>query len=78
MRAGFEVPPRHLIAGVPGKVVRELTPAELAWKSAGTATYQRLAVRCRESLQEVMPLASADFARPRLGSEVLAPLKQSR
>ncbi|WP_309624042.1 phenylacetic acid degradation protein PaaY [Methylibium sp.] len=78
VRAGFEVPPRHLIAGVPGKVVRELTPAELAWKSAGTATYQRLTVRCRESLQEVMPLASADFARPRLDSEVLAPLKQSR
>jgi phenylacetic acid degradation protein len=75
VRAGFKVPPRTLVAGVPGEVVRELTEQEIVWKHEGTRTYQHLVGRCHASLSEVAPLAAADRARRRLsaadcGSEV--------
>ena len=42
VRAGLKVPARSLAAGVPAKILRELSDQELAWKREGTATYQRL------------------------------------
>ena len=75
--AGFQVPPRHLIAGVPGRVVRELRAEELHWKVQGTATYQRLTVRCRDTLRVAVALASDDRGRPRLHGEGARPLHQS-
>jgi carbonic anhydrase/acetyltransferase-like protein (isoleucine patch superfamily) len=39
VREGFEVPPRTLVAGVPAKVIRPLTPAELAGLSASADGY---------------------------------------
>jgi len=78
VRAGFEVPARHLIAGVPGRVVRELTATELSWKVDGTLTYQRLVQRCKATLRPVEPLASDDPDRARLQTEALAPLHRTR
>lgn len=68
VRAGLKVPPRSLIAGVPGKVLRELTAQEIAWKHDGTLTYQALAQRCHASLHAVTPLARDDRARRRLAA----------
>lgn len=73
VRAGFKLPPRMLLAGVPGKVVRELSAAELAWKHDGTLAYQNLAQRCRASLVEVVALRRADPTRRRLGADDVAP-----
>jgi len=78
VRAGLKVPARHLIAGVPGKVVRELTAAELAWKVEGTRTYQALTLRCLATLQEVAPLAAPEAQRPRMTAGDLKPLMASR
>ncbi len=66
VRAGFKVPPRSLVAGVPGKVLRELTAQEMAWKHDGTLVYQALVARCHASLREVQPLAAGDRGRRRL------------
>ena len=66
VRAGMKVPPRMLVAGVPGKVMRELTEQEVAWKHDGTRVYQALAQRCHDSLREVAPMAADDRARRRL------------
>lgn len=73
VRAGMKVAPRMLVAGVPGKVVRELTAQEMAWKHEGTLAYQALTRRCHSSLAEVMPLNSADPARRRLTAEDVSP-----
>jgi phenylacetic acid degradation protein len=73
VRAGLKVPPRSLIAGVPGKVLRELSEPELNWKHEGTQLYQRLAQRCRTSMHEVMPLAHDSRERRRLSAEELGP-----
>ena len=66
VRAGMKVPPRMLLAGVPGTVIRELSAQEIAWKRDGTLVYQALVGRCHESLREVAPLAADDRARWRL------------
>jgi len=45
--AGFVVPRRTLVTGVPARIVRALTPEELAWKcAAGRANTRQLAQRC--------------------------------
>jgi len=54
VKAGAEIPARHLAAGTPAKILRELSDAEIAWKEAGTADYQRLTRRCFETLNEVI------------------------
>ncbi len=64
--SGMEIPTRMLAAGIPGKVIRELTAEELARKLRATALYQDLALRCRSSLQRVDALSMADPAREQL------------
>ena len=58
------MPPRVLVAGVPARVVRELTETEIAWKSNGTRVYQELAQRSRAEMRECLPLAAVEPGRP--------------
>ena len=67
VKANLQVPPRSLVAGVPGRVVRQLTQQEIDWKTAGTAVYQDLAVRSRATLRAVAPLRAPEPNRRRLG-----------
>ena len=79
VRAGFEVPPRTLVAGIPAKVVRALGAEERAWKRQGTREYQALARRCREALVPCAPLEEAEPERPRLESATgIRPLHVTR
>lgn len=64
--AGMKVPPRSLVAGLPAKVKRELTQAEVDWKLEGTLTYQELTRRCLATLEEATPLAAVEADRPRV------------
>jgi len=66
VKAGMVIAPRSLAAGVPAKVLRELTDEEIAWKGAGTRTYQELTVRSMKTMREVTPLAAAEADRPRI------------
>jgi phenylacetic acid degradation protein len=63
VRAGFVVPPRTLVTGVPARVIRQLTDEEIAWKALGTREYQELTVRCLRSLRECSPLSSLPLER---------------
>jgi phenylacetic acid degradation protein len=49
VKAGTQVPPRTLVGGIPARPLKELSDEEIAWKSAGTAVYQRLAERYLEA-----------------------------
>lgn len=53
VKKGFHVPPRVLVAGVPGRVVRSLSNAEVAAKSSGTRLYQQLAADCLRTMRSV-------------------------
>jgi phenylacetic acid degradation protein len=74
VKAGMEVPPRMLAAGVPAKVVRELTEQEMRWKVEGTGVYQELNRRSRESMVETVPLSAVEPDRKRLRISDLKPL----
>lgn len=66
VKTGMRVPPRVLVAGVPGRVVRELSDDEVARKTRGTQTYQELAQRCLAGMTEATALTSADERRLQL------------
>ena len=66
VKAGTLVPPRTLVAGVPAKVVRELSDDEIKWKCEGTAVYQQLARRYLVTMKEVQPLRDIEKDRKRV------------
>lgn len=76
--AGMKVAARTLVAGVPARVLRELSDSEVAWKLEGTRVYQDLTRRSLASMQEVQPLAALDADRPRLQAPAVQPLIATR
>jgi phenylacetic acid degradation protein len=75
VKAGMKVPPRTLVAGIPAKVLRELTDAELAWKADATRQYQALAVRSLGTMRETVALTEVEPDRRRLAVGEVLPLK---
>jgi phenylacetic acid degradation protein len=76
VKADFKVPARSLAAGIPAKILRELSDEEIAWKESGTRDYQRLTRRCFESLEETTALTEVEENRPRLDVSDSVPLFQ--
>ncbi|MFC5299758.1 phenylacetic acid degradation protein PaaY [Azospira restricta] len=74
VKAGIEIPPRMLAAGMPAKVVRALTDEEIAWKVDGTRTYQDLARRSLATMHETAPLAAVEPGRKRIELPDVVPL----
>src|ERR1035437_9586645 len=71
VKAGAEVPARHLTAGVPARDLRELSVDELARKSEATKIYQELARRCLASLGLGPPFACFDPKRPTVAADIV-------
>lgn len=65
VKAGHRIPARTLAAGIPAKVLRDLSDDEIAWKQAGTRDYQNLALRSARSMVEVQPLTEIEDGRAR-------------
>jgi phenylacetic acid degradation protein len=78
VKAKMEIPPRTLVQGVPAKVVRELSPEELAWKVEGTESYQELARRSLSTMVETLPLSDVEPGRGRIEIPDLVPLALAR
>lgn len=74
VKAGMEIPPRVLAAGVPAKIVRPLEEKEMAWKVEGTRTYQDLALRSLNTMREVTPLTEVEADRRRIEVPGVVPL----
>ncbi len=74
VKAGFVVPPRMLLAGVPGRLIRELTDQELAWKVEGTQSYKDLTRRSIATMTATTPLTAPEYHRPRINVGDLKPL----
>lgn len=58
IKAGMVVPPGTLVAGTPARVVRTLSPEDIARKSTGTRMYQELARRALAGMRLVDALTS--------------------
>lgn len=54
------VPPRSIVVGNPGKVVKQVSDEMLAWKTAGTKLYQQLPADCYATLRPCEPLTEPE------------------
>lgn len=78
VKAGMVVPPKSLVAGIPAKVVRELTEQEMAWKVEGTVLYQHLARRSLETMIETVALTEVEADRKRILLPDIKPLIEAK
>jgi phenylacetic acid degradation protein len=67
-----------LVAGVPARVLRPLSDQELAWKFAGTRTYQDLTRRSLATLVETEALTAVEPDRKRFDLPGVLPLIELR
>ena len=74
VKAGMVVPPRMLAAGVPARIVRELTTQEMQWKVEGTRSYHELTRRSLDTMVEVEALPAPEPGRKRIELPELLPL----
>ncbi len=65
IKMNARIPPRVLVTGVPGRVVRELTDDDLLGKRRGTDQYVELAMRSQAGVHEVAALTEVQSDRPR-------------
>ena len=74
VKAKMIVPPRVLVAGMPARVVRDLTETEVAWKIEGTQSYQELTRRSLATMRATTALAAVEPDRKRIELPELLPL----
>jgi phenylacetic acid degradation protein len=60
----MQIPPRSVVVGNPARIVKEVSDDMLAWKSEGTALYQRLPAAMRADFAAVDPQRSVSANRP--------------
>jgi len=56
VKAKEQIPPRSLVVGNPGKIIKKVSDEMLAWKTKGTALYQSLPASMKKDWQEASPL----------------------
>jgi phenylacetic acid degradation protein len=78
VKAAAVIPPRSLAVGSPARVIRELSEDEIAWKSRGTAIYQRLALEAPKKLAIATPLTEVEPGRRRAEAPAYDPKVLSR
>lgn len=78
VKAGASIPEGALAVGSPATVQRMLTPAEIDWKSRGTAIYQRLALEARDRLAPATALEAPEPDRRRPEAPAYDPLMIER
>ena len=78
VKAEAKIPPRALAAGIPARVLRELSAEEIQWKKDNMHLYQQLAIRSSKTMQRVEALTAVEPGRKRIdipGSIPLSELK---
>jgi len=76
VKAEARIPARALAAGIPARVLRELSAEELGWKLDNMRLYQQLAERSRQSLRRVEALTEPEPGRRRIEIPGAVPLSE--
>jgi phenylacetic acid degradation protein len=69
IKQGEKIPPRSLVAGNPGKVVKQVSDEMIAWKTKGTELYQQLPEQLRNTLRPCEPLRQETEQKPLFTSD---------
>jgi phenylacetic acid degradation protein len=78
VKAEARIPPRSLAAGIPAKVLRELSAQEIQWKKDNMLLYQQLAERSAGTMQEVEALTRPEPNRKRIEIPGSIPLSEMK
>ena len=81
VKAEARIPARSLAAGIPARVLRELSGDELRWKRDNMRLYQQLVVRSASTMTLVEALTTAEPGRRRFdipGAMPLSDMKKDR
>lgn len=63
VREGEKIPPRSLVVGNPGKIVKQVSDEMITWKTKGTELYQALPRQMFDKFHEVEPLRDVPVAQ---------------
>ncbi len=64
VKAESKIPPRSLVVGNPGKIIRKVSDKMLDWKTKGTQLYQSLPAECHQHWKPCEPLREIPPDRP--------------
>jgi phenylacetic acid degradation protein len=64
IKANEKIPPRSLVVGNPGRIIKQVSDEMVAWKTKGTQLYQTLPKSCYDSLEACEPLREIPEDRP--------------
>jgi phenylacetic acid degradation protein len=64
VRAEMKIPNRKMVVGNPAVIIKDISDDMMAWKTKGTALYQKLPSELYESLKVVEPLREIPTNRP--------------
>ena len=76
VKAEQRIEPRTLVAGIPARVIRNLSDEELRWKTDNMLVYQDLAKRSGATLREVEALTAVEPNRRRIELPGVLPLSE--
>jgi|ERR1051325_178385 phenylacetic acid degradation protein len=76
VKAEARIPARALAAGIPARVLRELSPEEIRWKHDNMLLYQQLAVRSATTMKRVEALTQPEPGRARIDIPGAIPLSE--
>lgn len=62
---GMIIPPAKIVVGNPARIVKEMTPEMIAWKTKGTELYKQLPAELYATLKACDPLREIPENRPR-------------
>lgn len=63
IKAGEKIPPRSVVIGIHGKIVKEVSDEMLQWKTEGTKLYQQLPSQMHTLWKECEPLREVPAGR---------------
>jgi phenylacetic acid degradation protein len=78
VKAEAKIPARALAAGIPARVLRELSAAELQWKRDNLLLYQKLAERSSRTMRRVEALTAVEPGRKRIDIPGSIPLSEMK
>lgn len=64
IKEGEQIPPRSMVVGNPGKIIRTVSDVMLDWKTKGTSLYQVLPAQCEKELKQCTPLRKPRVQKP--------------
>ena len=78
VKAEARIPARALAAGIPARVLREMSGQEIQWKHDTMLLYQQLAERSKRTMQEVEALTEPEAGRKRIDIPGSIPLSEMK